>query len=326
MDDNNKPQLIRSICVFAGSSSGSTKNQAFTALASNVGNLLGTNKCKLIYGGGATGIMGAFAKSALAVGAHVTGIIPRCLSGRPDILREVSQLVVEETMHNRKQRMYSMADAFLALPGGIGTLDELVEVLTWSDLDIHNKPILLLNHNNYWNPLLELLVHMQSHGFISHRVPELLHVIQDYKQLATYLDPTSNQPSHSKDFKTNTIETSTSPFNTAFDNQEKAAQLGFAWRNLQDAITKTKEELDELIEAVQTEKNAETIIEEYGDLLFAAINIARYLNTDINDTITKANHKFMTRFRKMLDKLPNPIENSNLAEMQKYWNQAKLKG
>ena len=132
----------------------------------SLGRLLAESGVGLVYGGGGLGLMGEIAKAVLAHGGRVTGIIPAFLSEREQMLRDVTELVVVDDMHQRKKLMFDKSDAFIALPGGIGTLEELVEQLTWAQLGRHTKPIVLLNAEGYWAPFLTLLEHMRAEGFI----------------------------------------------------------------------------------------------------------------------------------------------------------------
>jgi uncharacterized protein (TIGR00730 family) len=120
----------------------------------------------LVYGGGGLGLMGELARSVLKHGGRVTGIIPAFLSNRERMLRDADELIVVDDMHQRKKLMFDRSDAFVALPGGIGTLEELVEQLTWAQLGRHAKPIVLVNIDGFWQPLLALLRHMQEEVFI----------------------------------------------------------------------------------------------------------------------------------------------------------------
>jgi len=155
---------IRSICVYCGSGPGA--DPAFVAAARAFGTILAQNKVRLIYGGGAIGLMGEIASAVLDHGGEVTGIIPEFLKEPEIALKRVQELVVTPNLHQRKQIMFERADAFVALPGGIGTLEELVEQLTWAQLGRHKKPILLANINGFWDPLRTLLDHMTSLKFI----------------------------------------------------------------------------------------------------------------------------------------------------------------
>jgi len=164
MKRNEKVSKIRTICVYCGSSPGT--DPAFVEAARAFGGVLASNGIRLVFGGGAVGIMGAIAKSVLDHGGKVTGIIPEFLVAREHAMRGADNLIVTRDMHERKRKMFEMADAFVALPGGIGTLEELVEQITWVQLGRHRKPILLANIEGFWNPLCLLIDHMKTLQFI----------------------------------------------------------------------------------------------------------------------------------------------------------------
>lgn len=155
---------IRSVCVYCGSSAG--RAPAFAAAAEELGRGLAEAGIRLVYGGGDVGLMGTVARSVLRHGGHVTGIIPDFLRRQENMIDDAQELIVVPDMHVRKHLMFERADAFVALPGGIGTLEELVEQMTWAQLGRHTKPILLLDVDGFWKPLLTLLDHMSTHGFI----------------------------------------------------------------------------------------------------------------------------------------------------------------
>jgi uncharacterized protein (TIGR00730 family) len=155
---------IHSVCVYCGSGPGA--NPRFTEAASSFGKLLASNDIRLIYGGGSVGLMGSVAQSVLQHGGKVTGVIPEFLVAREHAMTEAQELVVTPDMHTRKQIMFDRADAFVALPGGVGTLEELVEQLTWAQLGRHKKPILLANIDGFWDPFLKLIDHMRDMAFI----------------------------------------------------------------------------------------------------------------------------------------------------------------
>lgn len=155
---------IRSICVYCGSGSGS--DPAFTEAAKALGRAMAAENIGLVYGGGAVGLMGSVARAVLDHGGHVTGIIPDFLMDKERMLSDVQDTIVVSDMHTRKQMMFEKADAFVALPGGIGTLEELVEQMTWAQLGRHRKPILMLSVADFYKPLLVLLAHMRQSGFI----------------------------------------------------------------------------------------------------------------------------------------------------------------
>jgi uncharacterized protein (TIGR00730 family) len=155
---------LQNICVYCGSGAG--KNPAYVEAARRLGHLLAAARIGLVYGGGSLGLMGEIASSVLDHGGHVTGIIPGFLSQREHMLIEAQELIVVDNMHERKQLMFSKSDAFVALSGGLGTLEEFVEQLTWSQLGRHAKPIVLVNIEGFWNPLLVQFDSMQAEGFI----------------------------------------------------------------------------------------------------------------------------------------------------------------
>jgi hypothetical protein len=155
---------IKTVCVYCGSSPGT--NPRFLEAAGAFGNILAENGIRLVYGGGSNGLMGAVANGVLDHGGSVTGIIPEFLNSRERMLTRVQELVVTPDMHERKRLMFERSDAFVALPGGVGTLEELVEQMTWQQLGRHSKPILLANIDGFWEPLLALMTHMHATQFI----------------------------------------------------------------------------------------------------------------------------------------------------------------
>ncbi|MEZ5899441.1 MAG: TIGR00730 family Rossman fold protein [Hyphomicrobiaceae bacterium] len=159
-----KSQHISSVCVYCGSGKG--LNSAYAIAARKLGKAFADNGIRLVYGGGSLGLMGEVAKAALGAGGKVTGIIPSFLGAREQMLHDVDELVVVDDMHSRKKLMFERSDAFVALPGGIGTLEELVEQLTWSQLGQHSKPIVVADIEGFWSPFLELLAHMKRETFI----------------------------------------------------------------------------------------------------------------------------------------------------------------
>lgn len=155
---------LNNICVFCGSGTG--RNPAYAAAAVHLGQAMAEAGVGLVYGGGSLGLMGEVARSVLKHGGYVTGIIPSFLSEKERMLTDVNELIITEDMHERKRLMFERSDAFVALPGGIGTLEELIEQLTWSQLGRHEKPIILANIEAFWDPLEALLRHMRGEAFI----------------------------------------------------------------------------------------------------------------------------------------------------------------
>jgi uncharacterized protein (TIGR00730 family) len=177
---------INAVCVYCGSSPGT--EPAFLEAAQKLGKILAQSGVRLVYGGGSVGLMGAVAEAVIEHGGEVTGIIPEFLTKRERPRKLAQELIVTRDMHERKQTMFDRADAFIALPGGIGTLEELVEQLTWAQLGRHKKPILVANISNYWNPLLTLVEHMRALKFmpatqpveilVAKRVEDILPMLQ----------------------------------------------------------------------------------------------------------------------------------------------------
>jgi uncharacterized protein (TIGR00730 family) len=155
---------IKSICVYCASGPGT--NPKFVEAAQSFGRILAENGIRLVYGGGSVGLMGALAMSVLDHGGTVTGVIPDFLVNREHMLERSQERIITRDMHERKRIMFERADAFVALPGGIGTLEELVEQLTWAQLGRHKKPILIVNIDGFWDPLCALLDHMEKLQFI----------------------------------------------------------------------------------------------------------------------------------------------------------------
>jgi hypothetical protein len=170
LDDNsaamqhNPMDKLTSLCVYCGSGLGSDPSYEKTAL--DLGKAMAETGIRLVYGGGNTGLMGTVARAVIDNGGKVTGIIPEFLKDREVMLKDADDMIIVPDMHTRKQMMFERSDAFVALPGGVGTLEELVEQLTWSQLGQHTKPILIADINGFWRPLLTLFAHMRNFEFI----------------------------------------------------------------------------------------------------------------------------------------------------------------
>ncbi len=174
-----------SVCVYCGSRTGETPE--FVAVARAVGRWIGVNEGQLVYGGGNNGLMGVVADATLEAGGRVVGVIPEALVEREFAKLDCTELHVVDSMHDRKRMMAERADAFLALPGGIGTFEELFEVWTWRQLGYHDKPIGLLNALDYYTPLLAFLRSSVSHGFMNDWQMGLLRVDSDPAALLSLL-------------------------------------------------------------------------------------------------------------------------------------------
>jgi uncharacterized protein (TIGR00730 family) len=174
-------QQIRRVCVYCGSSG--AVDERYRAAADELGRSLAAAGIGLVFGGGRVGLMGLVADAVLAGGGHVIGVIPAALRDRELAHSRVSELVVVDSMHERKRIMAERADAFAVLPGGIGTLDETFESLTWRQLGLHDKPIFLVDVAGYWRPLAELLDHIVACGFATPLVPRLVEIVPDVAAL-----------------------------------------------------------------------------------------------------------------------------------------------
>ncbi|ESY82041.1 TIGR00730 family Rossman fold protein [Mesorhizobium australicum] len=158
---------IRSVCVYCGSSPG--HDEIYVKAGHLLGRSIAKAGLRLVYGGGTKGVMGAVAEGALKAGGKVTGIIPRFLINKEateTALDRLDELSITDNMHERKHKMFEKSDAFVALPGGIGTVEEIVEIMTWAQLGHHRKPIVFGNVNGFWDPMTALLDHMAAEGFI----------------------------------------------------------------------------------------------------------------------------------------------------------------
>lgn len=184
--------ILRSVCVFCGANRGA--NPRYAAAAAVTGERLASLGIQLVYGGSRGGLMGSLADAALAAGGRVVGVIPRGLVDRELAHPDLSELLIVDTLHERKAKMAELADAFIALPGGLGTLEELAEVLSWAQLDLHTKPIGLLDVGGYFAALEAFLDHAVAEGFVAERHRRLLLRDDDIDRLlktfATWQPPT----------------------------------------------------------------------------------------------------------------------------------------
>lgn len=169
------------VCAYCGSRFGDS--EGFRILMENLGSQLVQNKMDLVYGGGRVGLMGALASSVMKAGGQVTGIIPEGLFGKEVADQSISDLIVVQSMHERKALMEKRSDGFLALPGGWGTLDEFFEILTWAQIGIHQKPIGLLNFEGFFDPLLTQIQQMVRHGFVSPGHQDLFYAADNVPEL-----------------------------------------------------------------------------------------------------------------------------------------------
>jgi uncharacterized protein (TIGR00730 family) len=193
MNGGKAGRSARNVCVYCGSGLG--RNPAYTAAARTLGAAFADNDIGLVYGGGSLGLMGEVARSTLDHGGRVTGIIPSFLVEKEAMMRDVDEMIVTEDMHERKRLMFERSDAFVALPGGVGTLEELVEQLTWVQLGRHTKPVIVANIDGFWTPFLALLTHMKMDTFIRPGLDVRFTVVDDASRIVpTIASAWDNRP------------------------------------------------------------------------------------------------------------------------------------
>lgn len=174
---------LASVCVYCASSSG--RDPAFAAVAAEVGRRIATEGLTLVYGGGSVGLMGVVADAALSEGGRVIGVIPRSVFRREVAHESLGELIEVDSMHDRKMLMFELADAFVALPGGIGTLEELTEVASWAQLGLHDKPVATLEVNGFWRPFHDFLDRVVDAGLLR---PENRRLIIDVEEPSRFLE------------------------------------------------------------------------------------------------------------------------------------------
>lgn len=179
-------QIVKSVCVYCGASMGAS--ETFLKIATDLGRALGERRIRLVYGGGGIGLMGTVADAALAAGGEVIGIIPEHLQKAELGHRGLTDLKVVDSMHTRKRMMFDLSEAFIVLPGGMGTLDETFEIITWRQLGMHDKPIILVNHDEYWEPFLDLVDHVIDNGFARPAARQLFSVVSGVGRLFDLLE------------------------------------------------------------------------------------------------------------------------------------------
>ena len=183
---------MRAVAVFCGSRNGS--NPAFARAAEALGHGLAERGIRLVYGGGGIGIMGILARAVLRRGGEVTGVIPRFLMELELRHPDLSELVVVDDMHTRKRIMFERSDAFVVLPGGLGTLDEAMEIITWRQLARHDKPVVALSIAGYWGALSAVVDNAIHHGFAEPDVTELFSVVETVEDLFSTIEANANGP------------------------------------------------------------------------------------------------------------------------------------
>ncbi len=172
---------IKSVCVYCGANTGN--NSKYIEVARHVGEVIGNQKLRLVYGGGNVGLMGVMATAAKIGGAEIIGVIPQSLIDMEIAMLDVHELIVVNTMHERKATMETRSDAFIAMPGGFGTLDEFFEIVTWAQLGFHAKPVGLLNVGGYFDHLIKFMDQAVSEGFVKPSHRNMIHIDSDFENL-----------------------------------------------------------------------------------------------------------------------------------------------
>lgn len=320
--------ISKNVGLFGGTSSG--LGSAFTLAATELGHSLAEKGFNIIFGGGNTGLMGAVAKAAIKNTGTVTGVLPRGMLDRDDTLFDGANVVFCGNMHQRKEWMYCNSSSFIVLPGGLGTLDEFVEILTWKNLGIHSKKMFLLNVNDYWNPIISMFKQMSEYAFLSESIGEKLVITSTPQELILRLLEESNLINNAVaregNFNYSDLYHSLSSLCLASEIQSRAAELGFGWASTQQALEKVKEELDELEVEINSDSGNSFMSSEFGDLLFAVINLARHLSIDCQFVLEQAIRKFIARFT-MVNQLMSEdglsMLNTDLDKKMIYWKRAK---
>jgi uncharacterized protein (TIGR00730 family) len=176
----------KSVCVFCGASNAVPKK--FLDIGATFGQILAKKDVTLVYGGGDCGVMGAVANSTMKAGGHVTGVFPVSLRNIENEHQNLSEIIIVNTMHERKQGMFERSDAFIVFPGGFGTMDEMFEILTWKQLLLHNKPIIIFNYEHYWDPLVALMENIQNVGFAKHETKDFYKVVDNVEDILKVLN------------------------------------------------------------------------------------------------------------------------------------------
>lgn len=180
----NKNKKTKTVCIFCGSRIGNESH--YVGAAKEVASFLYNNGCDLVYGGAAVGLMGVIADECLRLGLNVTGVLPENFHTREIAHSRLTKLIKTKTMHERKFKMYELSDSFLVIPGGLGTLDEMFEIVTWKQIGIHSKPIAVWNYKSYYDNLIKFLNHTQNEGFVS-GLDSLVHVSTNLKDIFAVL-------------------------------------------------------------------------------------------------------------------------------------------
>lgn len=178
--------LPSSLCVFCGAQN--AVDPSYLAMGAQFGKMLAERNIKLVYGGGDCGLMGAVANATLKAGGHVTGVFPISLRNIENEHDHLSEIVIVGSMHERKKLMFDLSEGFIVLPGGFGTLDEMFEILTWRQLQLHEKPVVIVNYQGYWNPLITLMDNIIRERFARHETAAFYQVVEQPEQVFDLLE------------------------------------------------------------------------------------------------------------------------------------------
>lgn len=176
----------KSLCVFCGASNAVDKK--YMDVGAEFGKILAQNDITLVYGGGDCGVMGAVANSVMQNQGHVTGVFPVSLRNLENEHKSLTEIIIVNTMHERKQLMFERSDAFIVFPGGFGTMDEMFEIITWKQLQIHNKPIIIFNYHGYWDPLVALMKNIIEQRFAKAEVSTFYHVVTELEEILPIIE------------------------------------------------------------------------------------------------------------------------------------------
>ncbi len=176
-----KLQSIKNITIYCSSSN--KINKKFFKIAYNLGNYLSSKKINLIYGGGSNGLMGEIARTMQQNGSFITGIIPKFLETEENMNKKANKLIVVKDMTIRKKLLFEKGDAFIALPGGPGTIEEITEIISWYNLNLHSKPIILFNYNKFWNPLIQMYTKTYNQKFNNKKYKKIFYSVNNIKEI-----------------------------------------------------------------------------------------------------------------------------------------------
>lgn len=330
---------ITSVCVFSGNEEGN--DLSFTSLGEQLGEKIAEKKIRLIFGAGTTGIMNAVSKGVLHQNGIMVGVVPDFMIKKYG-MPELDKLIVTKTLSHRKSIMYELGQAYIALPGGIGTLEELIEIISAKNLGLHNRPIVLLGPKTYWKPFTNYIKHLNNQGFLKDAVFSIFFETNCVDECVSYIEKNIAE-GNIENWLSNITEldiisghehlnrtlSSSCPLLAALNSQENAARCGFDWNTKEEAFEKVIEEINELQQVLFNENqiNRRDLEEEYGDVLLALINLARHLKISVHTSIKNVITKFDTRFLltcQLIEKDGTTMKELGIQNLLSFWNKAKV--